>query len=78
VTQFAAAAVIFLASAFTLIPREIWTIRSDDMVAAGSGAPGPDTDGRSALDDLPDYVPGVGSGVAAGAIASAQAGADRG
>ena len=35
-TQFAAAAVIFLASAFTLIPREIWTIRSDDLVADGA------------------------------------------
>lgn len=31
-TQFAAAALIFVASACTLIPREIWTIRSDDMV----------------------------------------------
>lgn len=31
-TQFAAAALIFAASACTLIPREIWTIRSDDMV----------------------------------------------
>jgi hypothetical protein len=86
VTQFAAAAVIFLASAFTLIPREIWTIRSDDLVADGSGAPGPEADGRPALDDLPGHVPGhapgavlgAASGVAAGAIASAQAGADRG
>jgi MFS family permease len=31
-TEFAAAAVIFTASAFTLIPRDIWTIRSDDLV----------------------------------------------
>jgi len=33
-TQFAAAAVIVIASALALIPREIWTIRSDDMVLA--------------------------------------------
>jgi len=31
-TQFAAAAVIVIASALTLIPRDIWTIRSDDIV----------------------------------------------
>ncbi len=31
-TQFAAAAVIVVASALTLIPREIWTIRADDIV----------------------------------------------
>jgi predicted MFS family arabinose efflux permease len=30
-TQFAAAAVIVIASALTLIPREIWTIRRDDF-----------------------------------------------
>ena len=35
-TQFAAAAVIVVASALTLIPREIWTIRADDVVGAGS------------------------------------------
>ena len=35
-TQFAAAAVIVLASALTLIPREIWTIRADDVAGAGS------------------------------------------
>ena len=35
-TQFAAAAVIVVASALTLIPREIWTIRADDTVAGGS------------------------------------------
>src|SRR3984885_252124 len=38
-TQFAAAAVIVVASALTLIPREIWTIRADDIEAAG-GEPG--------------------------------------
>jgi predicted MFS family arabinose efflux permease len=32
-TQFAAAAVIVLASALTLIPREIWTIRRDDFAS---------------------------------------------
>jgi len=36
VTEFAAAAVIFIASAFTLIPRDIWTIRSDDVVTGGA------------------------------------------
>jgi MFS family permease len=35
-TQFAAAAVIVVASALTLIPREIWTIRADDAVGNGS------------------------------------------
>src|ERR1700733_12900752 len=37
-TQFAAAAVIVVASALTLIPREIWTIRADDIAGAGVGA----------------------------------------
>ena len=32
-TQFASAAVIVVASAFTLIPRDIWTIRNDDVAA---------------------------------------------
>ena len=31
-TQFAAAAVMSWSSALTLIPRDIWTIRSDDTV----------------------------------------------
>jgi MFS family permease len=35
-TQFAAAAVIVVASALTLIPREIWTIRADDIPDGGS------------------------------------------
>jgi hypothetical protein len=74
VTQFAAAAVIFLASAFTLIPRDIWTIRSDDMVAGDSGAPGLEADELAVSGDPPGHVPGVASG----AIASAQAGADLG
>jgi hypothetical protein len=67
-TQFAAAAVIFVASALTLIPRDIWTIRSDDVLGAGSGEPlfGP----ADPAGDLP--------GAVAGAIASAQAGADPG
>jgi predicted MFS family arabinose efflux permease len=38
VTEFAAAAVIFTASAFTLLPRDIWTIRSDDVVTGGQTA----------------------------------------
>ena len=36
-TQFAAAAVIVVASVLTLIPREIWTIRADDVVGDGAG-----------------------------------------
>jgi hypothetical protein len=36
-TEFAAAAVIVAASAFTLIPRDIWTIRSDDVMTGGAG-----------------------------------------
>ena len=49
-TQFAAAALIVVASALTLIPREIWTIRADDTVAGGSepGGAGLDVTG---LDD---------------------------
>jgi len=49
-TQFAAAALIVVASALTLIPREIWTIRADDAVAGGSepGGAGLDVTG---LDD---------------------------
>jgi predicted MFS family arabinose efflux permease len=35
-TQFAAAALILTASALTLIPRDIWRIRSDDVVGSGT------------------------------------------
>ncbi len=63
-TQFAAAAVIFVASAFTLIPRDIWTIRSDDVLGGDPGAI-----------DLGSAGP---AGALPGAIASAQAGADLG
>jgi predicted MFS family arabinose efflux permease len=44
VTQFAAAAVILAASACTLIPRDIWTIRSDDVVLGGQASPGTEAD----------------------------------
>jgi hypothetical protein len=37
-TQFAAAAVIVVASAVTLIPREIWRIRFDDVVRGDAAA----------------------------------------
>ena len=37
-TQFAAAAVIVVASALTLLPREIWTIRFDDTVRGDPAA----------------------------------------
>jgi MFS family permease len=72
-TQFAAAAVMFLASAFTLLPRDIRTIRSDDVVGGGSGAAVLDAD-ELASRNLPGTVPGI----APGAIASAQVGADLG
>jgi predicted MFS family arabinose efflux permease len=72
-TQFAAAAVMFLASAFTLLPRDIRTIRSDDVVGGDSGAAVLDAD-ELASRNLPGTVPGI----APGAIASAQAGADLG
>jgi len=49
-TQFAAAAVIVVASALTLIPREIWTIRADDVVGAG-GEPGGAALDVAGLDD---------------------------
>jgi predicted MFS family arabinose efflux permease len=79
VTQFAAAAVIFLASAFTLIPREIWTIRSDDVVTGGrSAAAGLEADELASAGGLSGGVSGVTAGVAAGATASARAGADLG
>ena len=55
-TQFAAAAVIVVASALTLIPREIWTIRADDVVGdgaspatPGSTSPGSTTPGSTTL-----------------------------
>jgi MFS family permease len=72
-TQFAAAAVMFLASAFTLLPRDIRTIRSDDVVGGDSGAAVLDAD-ELASRNLPGTVPGI----APGAIASAQVGADLG
>jgi hypothetical protein len=79
VTQFAAAAVIFVASAFTLIPRDIWTIRSDDVVTGGNPAVAGAEAGEVA-DGLADGLAVAGGlpGVAAGAIASARAGADLG
>ena len=69
-TQFAAAAVIFVASVCTLIPREIWTIRSDDVVTGGAE--------RSLVVDAGASTDLVVPGGPAGAIASAQAGADLG
>jgi hypothetical protein len=65
-TQFAAAALIFAASAFTLLPRDIWTIRSDDVIGADSGWP--------VVGAEPPCAPGDLSG----AIASAPVGADLG
>ena len=87
VTQFAAAAVILAASAFTLIPRDIWTIRSDDALAGDSVAPGlkaavPGVDGEGTMGEgLPHAWGGHRGGHPPGggtATASAQAGADLG
>ena len=73
-TQFAAAAVIVVASACTLIPRDIWTIRSDDVVPGS-----PDAAGLTVAELA---ASGAAGGAAASAIASAsasaQAGADLG
>ncbi|HEX7164970.1 MAG TPA: MFS transporter [Trebonia sp.] len=73
-TQFAAAALMLVASAFTLIPRDIRTIRSDDAVGGDPGAPGVAADEPVVAGGPPGPVPGLASG----AIASAQAGADLG
>jgi predicted MFS family arabinose efflux permease len=59
-TQFAAAAVIVIASALTLVPRDIWTIRSDDLVLDGKGANGIDEAvelGASALSERVSAAP---------------------
>jgi len=69
-TQFAAAAVIVVSSALTLIPRDIWTIRSGDVARGGDV-----TDGLGlVLDDALSH----GIAATATATASAQAGADPG
>ena len=73
-TQFAAAAVIVVASACTLIPRDIWTIRSDDVVAGS-----PDAAGLTVAELAGSgAASGAAAGAAPSAIASAQAGADLG
>ena len=67
-TQFAAAAVIVVSSALTLIPRDIWTIHSDDVVRGG------DVTDRDVTDR--DVTGGlVLDEVLSPAIASARAGA---
>jgi len=77
-TQFAAAAVIVAASAFTLIPRDIWTIRSDDVVADGMlpGTVPPGTVPPGGLVTAAGGVVPEAGGVTA--TASARAGADLG
>jgi len=73
-TQFAAAAVIVVASACTLIPRDIWTIRSDDAVPGS-----PDAAGLTVAELAGSgAASGAAAGAPASAIASAQAGADLG
>ena len=82
VTEFAAAAVIVAASLFTLIPRDIWTIRSDDDLSGVNPAAAP---GRPAAVDPVAVGPAgllpagvgpvtVGPGVSAGARAGADLG----
>ena len=69
-TQFAAAAVIVVASALTLIPREIWTIRADDIVGEGAVPrdAGLDVTGLddAGIDDPEIDHPGVGDPSARG------------
>jgi predicted MFS family arabinose efflux permease len=51
-TQFAAAALMVVASLLTLIPRDIWTIRSDDQVPRRAQAsPVPVLLARASADD---------------------------
>jgi predicted MFS family arabinose efflux permease len=53
-TQFAAAAVIVIASALTLTPREIWTIRFDDAVRGAAGPePAPDEAAAALAEPVP-------------------------
>jgi predicted MFS family arabinose efflux permease len=75
-TQFAAAALIFTASAFTLIPRDIWTIRSGDVTAARAGQE-PVEDGGVLGPVLAGTARAV-PGAAGEATASAPAAADLG
>ena len=72
-TEFAAAAVIVAASALTLIPRDIWTIRSDDVVTGAGG-------GLVAVSLAEEPAAGglVADGVTGAATASARAGAGLG
>jgi MFS family permease len=56
-TQFAAAAVIVIASALTLLARDIWTIRSDDFVPGDVAADGAGEAGESGVASLPEPVP---------------------
>jgi uncharacterized membrane protein len=57
-TQFAAAAVIVVASAVTLIPREIWRIRFDDVVRGDAAADTRADDPAEAAEaDLAEAVP---------------------
>jgi predicted MFS family arabinose efflux permease len=70
--EFAAAAVILIASALALIPRDIWTIRSDDVLAASAhAAAGVTADRTGAGGALVRPEPAVA------VSASAPAGADR-
>ena len=68
-TQFAAAAVIVVSSALTLIPRDIWTIRSGDVTRGGDVTDGDATDGLVLKEP-------VSAAIGSAAIASAPAGAD--
>jgi hypothetical protein len=74
--------VMVVASAFTLIPRDIWTIRSDDMVTgepgAGAGLAEPAGLPGTMAGAVADLGVGAGSGTVSGASATARAGADLG
>ncbi len=60
-TEFAAAALIVAASACTLLPREIWTIRSDDALPGRASAPVAERE-RAPADHGPDREGGPRDG----------------
>jgi predicted MFS family arabinose efflux permease len=68
--EFAAAAVIVIASALALIPRDIWTIRSDDVLAGGALADAgvtPDVAGAGSALVRPEPAVAVSASAPAGA-----------
>jgi predicted MFS family arabinose efflux permease len=58
-TQFAAAALIVIASALTLLTRDIWTIRSDDIGPRNPGAEGSGEPADVGVTVLPERVAAI-------------------